>query len=427
MDVLARIPVPSQGTRSAAFTTQVAGNCGGAGCPPSGHEGAGNIIFAAGDLSWTGYLQPLGVTAAYTASWAGPDFATGKLFALYWACPTSCQTNAPDSYWYAVQDAVTLRVGVTTDVPPLALAPAPTAQLAVNVSAPAGLSPEANVGFAFGGSRTYWWSPAGLAPVGVNSVLLPVLADLRSMVTIEAHPLSGGWTYAGWIGTTPAATPVDLALHEVPSLVEPPDGASGVGPGTRFSWSGATGTLHLPDLWSTAGAPHFRVTTASPSFDVPDLVSLGVVVPTGTSYHWTVRALSTSDVNALLAPGTRSTRGTLTYFTDPTSEAWLEMTTKAPETTELADRIFDFMAIVVDCLDNTSYANDRPVYTQDLALAARWLVRLHRGEPVRDVARAVSSPATGKMLTDYYRSGNWGERHNAAAVALQKAASTLVT
>ncbi len=237
MDVLARIPVPSQGTRSAAFTTQVAGNCGGAGCPPSGHEGAGNIIFAAGDLSWTGYLQPLGVTAAYTASRAGPDFATGKLFALYWACPTSCQTNAPDSYWYAIQDAVTLRVGVTTDVPTLALAPAPTAQLAVNVSAPAGLSPEANVGFAFGGSRTYWWSPAGLAPVGVNSVLLPVLADLRSMVTIEAHPLSGGWTYARWIGTTPAATPVDLALHELPSLVEPPDGASGVGPGTRFSWS----------------------------------------------------------------------------------------------------------------------------------------------------------------------------------------------
>jgi len=103
------------------------------------------------------------------------------------------------------------------------------------------------------------------------------------------------------------------------------------------------------------------------------------------------------------------------------------MTTKAPETTGLADRIFDFMAIVVDCLDNTSYANDRPVYTQDLALAARWLVRLHRGEPVRDVARDVSSPATGKMLTDYYRAGHWGERHNAAAVALQKAASTLVT
>jgi hypothetical protein len=102
------------------------------------------------------------------------------------------------------------------------------------------------------------------------------------------------------------------------------------------------------------------------------------------------------------------------------------MTTKAPGTPGLADRIIDFMGIVVDCLDSTSCANDRPVYTQDLALAARWLVRLHRGEPVRDVARDVSSPATGKMLTDQYRAGHWGERHNAAAVALQRAASSLV-
>lgn len=102
------------------------------------------------------------------------------------------------------------------------------------------------------------------------------------------------------------------------------------------------------------------------------------------------------------------------------------MVTTTPEANELARRILDFTATVVECLDDTSYANDRPVYTQDLAVAARWLVRLHRGEPVRDVARAISSPTAGKALTDYYRSGIWGDRHNAAAAALQEAASTFL-
>jgi hypothetical protein len=57
----------------------------------------------------------------------------------------------------------------------------------------------------------------------------------------------------------------------------------------------------------------------------------------------------------------------------------------------------------VDCLDGSTFANDRPIYTQDLALCARWLSRLHRGESVTDVAREIASPATGKLLTAAHR------------------------
>jgi len=99
------------------------------------------------------------------------------------------------------------------------------------------------------------------------------------------------------------------------------------------------------------------------------------------------------------------------------------MTTKTPSAADLSARILEFIATAVDCLDNTNFANDRPVYTQDLAVAARWLVRLHRGESVREVAQTISSAASGKILTDYYRQGEWGKKHNAAVAVLQAAAS----
>jgi hypothetical protein len=85
----------------------------------------------------------------------------------------------------------------------------------------------------------------------------------------------------------------------------------------------------------------------------------------------------------------------------------------------LEEKILDFAAVVRDCLDETTYADDRPVYTKDLAVVAGWLVDLHRGMPARDAAEIIVDPQTDKTLSDYYRQGEWGERHNRAFAALQ--------
>ena len=85
----------------------------------------------------------------------------------------------------------------------------------------------------------------------------------------------------------------------------------------------------------------------------------------------------------------------------------------------LEEKILDFAAVVRDCLGATTYADDRPVYRNDLAAVAGWLVSLHRDVPARDVAETITNPQTDKALTDYYRQGEWGERHNRAFAALQ--------
>jgi hypothetical protein len=86
----------------------------------------------------------------------------------------------------------------------------------------------------------------------------------------------------------------------------------------------------------------------------------------------------------------------------------------------LEEKILDFAAVVRDCLDETTCADDRPVYTKDLAVVAGWLVDLHRGAPARDVAEKITDPRTDKTLADHYRRGEWGERHNRAFTALQE-------
>ena len=93
---------------------------------------------------------------------------------------------------------------------------------------------------------------------------------------------------------------------------------------------------------------------------------------------------------------------------------------KTPEAEQLANLILDYMAVVCDCLAQSDFANDRPVYMGDLALASAWLVKLHRGETAAAVANDIAQ--AGKALFDYYRQGPWGERHAKAAAALQGSA-----
>ena len=121
---------------SASFTTTVSGDCGGAGCPPAGHEVSGQLTFSTGSASWLGTGSPPNTAGTYTASWRGPDVATGTMFALYWACPGACGSSPPDTFWLARQDGVTLQAGMTTAVPTLALAPVSSAPLIVNITLP---------------------------------------------------------------------------------------------------------------------------------------------------------------------------------------------------------------------------------------------------------------------------------------------------
>lgn len=87
----------------------------------------------------------------------------------------------------------------------------------------------------------------------------------------------------------------------------------------------------------------------------------------------------------------------------------------------LRERIIEFMSVVEENLSSTTYANDRSVYMADLALLAKWLVKLHKKVPPTEVATEIVSPQTDKRFGDYWRQGIWGENQAAALKSLQDA------
>ena len=301
--IQARLPVYSSTTNVASLTAPVTGDCGGGGCPPAG-EGWGGRMFFAGDVgTWQAALfapnQP--TTTPYAPTWTGATTANGSLYALYWTCPTSCPSNPPDGYWGALQDGVSLTANGSMTVAALPLSPLPASPLTMNV-ATNGAAASVWVGFSYDGS-SYMLNQAGSAPAGSVTVPVPVATGLRTMVQVQLAPPSGGTATAGWVGDAAPAAAVDAGLHLVPALVEPASGATGVGPGTRFSWSGEPGVLSSVEARPTSsGGTVVRVNTNAASFVVPDLTALGMSLGSGTSYSWTVRAYSTSAVDGLLKP-----------------------------------------------------------------------------------------------------------------------------
>lgn len=86
----------------------------------------------------------------------------------------------------------------------------------------------------------------------------------------------------------------------------------------------------------------------------------------------------------------------------------------------LQEKILEFMVTIEDCLNSTIYTSDRPIYTNDLAIAAKWLVSLHKKESIVDVCREIVSTGTSKYFGDYWRKGPWGDNEMNALKILQE-------
>jgi hypothetical protein len=86
----------------------------------------------------------------------------------------------------------------------------------------------------------------------------------------------------------------------------------------------------------------------------------------------------------------------------------------------MEEKILEFMTIIDDCLNSTTYANDRPIYMSDLVTAARWLIKLYKGESVIDIYHEILSDKTNKHFGDYWRYDPWGENEATALATLQE-------
>jgi hypothetical protein len=86
----------------------------------------------------------------------------------------------------------------------------------------------------------------------------------------------------------------------------------------------------------------------------------------------------------------------------------------------LHDNIIELMITIDSCLNYTTCANDRYIYTNDIATVSRWLIKLYQGEPVIDICHEILSNKTNKYFGEYWRYGPWGESEAIAIATLQK-------
>ena len=89
---------------------------------------------------------------------------------------------------------------------------------------------------------------------------------------------------------------------------------------------------------------------------------------------------------------------------------------------QLTQKILDFMTVVHECYSDTTFANDRTIYAQDLAAAMGWIAELKNGADAKDVVSKILSPVTDKHFGDYWRQGDWGDKE---AEALKKLKDSL--
>jgi hypothetical protein len=86
----------------------------------------------------------------------------------------------------------------------------------------------------------------------------------------------------------------------------------------------------------------------------------------------------------------------------------------------LREKILEFMITIEDCLISTTYTEDRSLYASDLATAARWLIKLHKKEPLINICLEIVSPNTSKYFGDYWKQGSWGDNEMKSLDILQE-------
>jgi hypothetical protein len=85
----------------------------------------------------------------------------------------------------------------------------------------------------------------------------------------------------------------------------------------------------------------------------------------------------------------------------------------------LDDALIIFLSVLLECLNKTTYSVDRPVYMQDIAIAASWIVEFSQKKDLHSITEKITSSSTNKLFGDYFRQGDLGIKEADALKELQ--------
>jgi len=222
--------------------------------------------------------------------WNGASTTTGNVHALQWT-PTG---GAPTAYkGYGVTTGVDVAGGATVNNVAVAMTAPAASTISGNVALAAGVSlslKDLRIDFADGASFA-----VGTALGGTTAFNYAVPDGIGSTATVSASGMypgsSGTFTRVSGLAAGSTGTTIDLL---VPSLYSTPDAdATGVTHGTDFTWTAFPGAVYAVTFFTNVqGAPTYFVITSATSARIPDLSALGITLPTGTQYGWTIAPVS---------------------------------------------------------------------------------------------------------------------------------------
>ena len=229
-------------------------------------------------------------TTTWTMSfeWSGPAATTGNVHALQWT-PT---TGIPTAYkGYGVTTGVAVASGGSTPGVAVAMSVPAASTVGGAVTVPAGLtlaSKTLYIDFADGASFD-----VGTETTAATSFTYPVPNGISSTASVSASATSTGSQSTTRVrGIAPGSTGNTVTLLAPAVQSTPVVNATGVSTSTDFTWTQLTGGLHIVLISSSASAtaPVYVLMTTGTTGRIPDLSSLGVVLPAATAYQWAIIA-----------------------------------------------------------------------------------------------------------------------------------------
>ena len=89
--------------------------------------------------------------------------------------------------------------------------------------------------------------------------------------------------------------------------------------------------------------------------------------------------------------------------------------------TWLKTHIEKFVEVIKECITNTTFKKDIEFYERDLLFVNSWLNDLEiENSNYMEVVTKILEPQTSKILTDYWRNGEWGDKQNQTFLDFKK-------
>ncbi|HVE81189.1 MAG TPA: hypothetical protein VND93_00005 [Myxococcales bacterium] len=264
----------------------------------SGTVTGGHYPQQSGEDSWAAFVSPQvraltringsGSAGAFSlpVGWAGAATVAGRVHALQF----SWQGSLPASFTGYGSAGVTLSGGGTF-APAISMAPITSGTITGMVALPSAYSV---IG------KQYAIHLDGIRAMAINDatasdsftyVVPNVTGAELSAVVVAGDPLGNAIIHTS--APVPAGGAIRLAPRPAPELILPANGARDVGQSMTFSWSTFEGGIHRV-AFAEDGGSGYRVTvfTRDGSTTLPDLSALGLSIPRGAPFRWSVTGIA---------------------------------------------------------------------------------------------------------------------------------------